>query len=235
MKIGIIGQAGHANFGISDQHPLVALAPGVPGEDMQTLTTQFPHAHFFNDPADLLQHVDLVVVNPPFHAIARWTLAALEGGVPVLAEKPLATTEEDLARVEAAWQATQTPLTTMLDIRYRPAFQAAWQAVRAGVIGDVRMVTAQKSYRLGQRPAFYHDRATYGGTIPWIGAHSIDLLRWFAGCEFKSVTALHSTVGNCDQGRSGSQRPLPICHGKWRYWRDQHRFPAPCRRADARR
>ena len=62
------------------------------------------------------------------------------------------------------------------------------------------MVTAQKSYRLGQRASFYHERGTYGGTIPWVGAHSIDLLRWFAGCEFESVTALHSTVGNRDQG-----------------------------------
>ena len=44
---------------------------------------------------------------------AHWVIVA-EGGVPVLAEKPLAIEEADLERVTATWQATQTPLTAML-------------------------------------------------------------------------------------------------------------------------
>ena len=200
MRIGIIGRSGHVDYAMHEDHPVVALAPGMPDEDMGPLCARCPDATLCEDPHELLKQVDVVAINPPFHAIARWTIAALEAGVPTLAEKPLATDLADLARVEAAVRSTKTPLTTMLPLRYHPGFAAAWEAVQAGAIGTVRLINAQKSYRLGERPPFYHERASYGGTIPWIGAHSIDLLRWFAGCEFEHVTALHSSVGNRDQG-----------------------------------
>ena len=191
---------GTPQSGDSDHHPVVAVAPGVPDEDMQPFANTVPDATVFEDPHHVLQHVDVVVINPPFHANARWIIAALDAGVPVLAEKPLAITELRLCAGASSVEKSATPLTAMLDIRYRPAFQAAWRAVRAGAIGDVRLVTAQKSYRLGRRPDFYTNRATYGGTIPWVGAHSIDLLRWFSGQEFQHVTALHSTIGNDGHG-----------------------------------
>ena len=80
------------------------------------------------------------------------------------------------------------------------AFFAAWRAVRAGAVGQVRLIHAQKSYRLGTRPPYYRSRATYGGTIPWVGSHAIDLIHWFAAADFVSVCAAHSTVGNHDHG-----------------------------------
>jgi len=43
----------------------------------------------------------------------------------------------------------------MLNMRYEPALRAAYNAVRAGAVGEVRVLHAQKSYRLGTRPDFF--------------------------------------------------------------------------------
>ncbi|MDR3412707.1 MAG: Gfo/Idh/MocA family oxidoreductase [Formivibrio sp.] len=88
----------------------------------------------------------------------------------------------------------------MFGIRYKSWFLTAYQAVRAGAIGEVRLLHAQKSYRLGQREAFYTRRDSFGGTIPWVGCHAIDWLRWFSGQEFVSVFASHSTRANSGHG-----------------------------------
>ncbi len=55
---------------------------------------------------------------------------------------------------------------------------------------------ARKSYKLGRRDAFYRSRATYPGTIPWVGSHAIDWIRWFADSEFETVFATQSAQHN---------------------------------------
>jgi predicted dehydrogenase len=75
------------------------------------------------------------------------------------------------------------------------------------------MVSVQKSYPLeswagGPRPPFYKARKTFGGTIPWIGMHAVDLIRWFSGSEFASVAAAQTTVGNQDHGELESAATL---------------------------
>ena len=76
-------------------------------------------------------------------------------------------------------------------LRFAPAFYHAARMVREGAIGEVRMLTAQKSYRFGKRPAWYSDRELYGGTIPWVGIHAIDWIYHFSGKRFLSVSAQH--------------------------------------------
>ena len=58
---------------------------------------------------------------------------------------------------------------------------------------------AQKSYKIGlergQRPEWMRHRETYGGTIPYIGIHMVDLMRWVSGREFVETAAFQSRVG----------------------------------------
>ena len=62
--------------------------------------------------------------------------------------------------------------------------------MRDGTVGQIRLMNAQKSYKLGRRNEFYKIRSTYGGTIPWVGSHAIDWLYWFSGEKFESVLPL---------------------------------------------
>jgi predicted dehydrogenase len=84
----------------------------------------------------------------------------------------------------------------MLGLRYAPEFYSAWRAVQDGAVGSVRLVNTRKSYKLGQRPSYYTQRETYGGTIPWVGIHAIDWIQWFSGESFRAVRAQHSAQHN---------------------------------------
>ena len=144
---------------------------------------------------------DIAVVNPWFCDNAQVIVEALSRGIAVYAEKPLSITEEGLDAIEAALagantkeaNANHTPPNTqptektrsvsmMLETRYMPWFAAAKRAVDEGLLGDIYLVTAQKSYKFGgERPAFFYKREMYGGTIAWVGAHAIDWALWLLG------------------------------------------------------
>ena len=77
---------------------------------------------------------------------------------------------------------------------HRP-YRALRQIVQEGLIGDVAQIASQKSYKAGVRAPWYLKRATYGGTIPWIGIHMIDLMRWASGREYRQTFGFQSHVG----------------------------------------
>jgi predicted dehydrogenase len=117
-------------------------------------------------------------------------------GIHVIVEKPVATTFEQLDNLgQALADHPGVHLIAMQTMRYLPGFFTAYRLVRDGAIGDVRLMNAQKSYKLGNRPAFYHQRNSYGGTIPWVGAHGVDWLLWIGGHRIRSATALHTSAG----------------------------------------
>ncbi len=211
MKICLIGSTGHwtlAPDGLKARGAdrIVGMAPGSPGETMDAPAkrcAELGHkAKVFDDCRTMLVSLqpDVVSIACRFNDHAKNAIEALHRGCHVFMEKPVALTSRDLAAVRKAHSDSGKHLSAMLALRYEPAFLAAWQAVRDGAIGEVRLLTAQKSYKLGSRPDFYKARATYGGTIPWVGSHAIDLLAWFARLPFKTVFAAHSNIGNRGHG-----------------------------------
>jgi predicted dehydrogenase len=144
---------------------------------------------------------DAVVINGPFNLHARMCIEAMERGINVLCEKPVALTLEDLGRIETAYHKTNgLLLMSMVGLRYEPCFMTAWKAVKEGAVGKVKLIHTQKSYKLGTRPDFYKSRKTYGGTIPWVGSHALDWIYWFSGSEFDSVLASHTAEDNYGNG-----------------------------------
>ena len=72
----------------------------------------------------------------------------------VVAEKPLAIEREDLEKVRRALEKSGARLTMLLPMRYWPPFLALRQIVESGQIGEVAQIGAQKSYKVGARPAW---------------------------------------------------------------------------------
>lgn len=221
MKVCIVGGSGHVGYVLKGlkQHrdiKLCGIGAGPAGEDIARLhdAVAAPGLHAppaFTDYRVMFDTVkpDLVAVAPVYADNARVSIEALSRGIHVFSEKPLATTLPELAELERTYRAGKAHLSCMLGLRYNPAMLAGWEAVRAGAIGEVRLMTAQKSYKLGVRPAFYADRARYGGTIPWVGSHGIDLLLWFGAQPVETVYATHSSRAN---GGNGSMELTALCH-----------------------
>ncbi len=208
MNIGLIGIRGHAGMvfpALRDGHKVAAFSVGGVPDDPSGILSKIqrlgsnPSIH--DDWREVLDSgIEMLIVAGPFHKHAEIIEAALVREIPVLCEKPAANSPEELNRLEATWRAHSVPFSTMMNLRGEPAFLAAYQAVSSGAIGDVRIVHAQKSYKLGQRPKWFHERSQSTGLLPWVGSHALDLIRWYAGREFVSVSGYHSNMYNREHG-----------------------------------
>ena len=212
MKFCIIGSRGHIGYVFQS----IGKVPGITldgissgcEDDPARLVRSSADAGFtpelYSDWRQMLDRLSpgLVAVDGPFDRHAEMAAYALERGIHVFCEKPIALTFEDLERVERAYRAAPagTKLISMVGLRAEPPFRAAHAAVAAGRVGRVLMVNTRKSYKLGSRPEFYRHRATYGGTIPWVGSHALDWIQWFGGAGFRTLDAIESREENRGHG-----------------------------------
>lgn len=195
MKICIIGNSVHGMHAYEEmkRHPqaeFVGVAAGSADEYMPPVDG----IEVFPSYGEMLDKVspDMAIVAPVTGYTGRIIIDCANRGISVLAEKPVAATIEELDEVERAVKGNGIRFCAMHFLRFMPNFYHAMLAVRAGAIGDVRLITVQKSYKYGIRPEWYKERSLYTGTIPWIGIHAIDWISAFSGKKFLSVSALHN-------------------------------------------
>ncbi len=225
MKLCMIGNRGHNGYvwqglSITPEVRVVGVSVGTAEDDVTPLLAQceqLGHSpQTFTDYRDMLDQLqpDIVSVCGPFEQHASMSMTAFERGIHVFCEKPVALTLEDLAALKSAYAQAKTRapnlhFAAMMGLRYAPAFYTAWRAVQEGAVGAVRLLNTRKSYKLGRRDDYYHHRETYGGTIPWVGAHAMDWIYWFSGQAFVSVYATHSAQYNRDHG---DLEVAALCH-----------------------
>ncbi|MBK9166407.1 MAG: Gfo/Idh/MocA family oxidoreductase [Bryobacterales bacterium] len=118
----------------------------------------------------------------------------------IVAEKPLAIEAEDLARVKKAVADNGVDLTMLLPMRFVGHYAAMRDFVARGAIGEVAQMQSQKSYQLGERPDWMLKRKSFGGAIPYIGIHMVDLMRFVGGREFTETVSYQAHIGFPDYG-----------------------------------
>ncbi len=126
----------------------------------------------------------------------EYIIEALKRGIGVVADKPMATTLEDLERIENAVEESGAPLYLMLTERFDPAVYTAKTLISRGEIGTVAQQHLVRPHRLRpeNRPDWMFVRSQYGGIINDIGVHDFDLARHFADCEITQI--LSACVSN---------------------------------------
>lgn len=219
LKLCIIGCRGHIEYVLSDLPTLpevdvVAVSAGEKDFSMDRVVQSCQDAghnpKLVDDYSEMLANFkpDVVCVDGPFLQHAAMSMEAMKNGAHVFCEKPVAFSMAELDNLTQSVIEHNVKIGAMMGLRYDPAFYTAFQQCQAGAIGKIRMINAQKSYKLGKRAPFFHDRKTYGGTIPWVGSHAIDWVKWFSGESFKKVTALHS---NTDNFKHGEMEMTSLC------------------------
>jgi predicted dehydrogenase len=160
------------------------------------------HAHQYGDYRELLERepLDVAGICGANGERAGAILACAARKIHVAAEKPLAIERADLERVKRAVTESGIRLTMLLPMRFEPPYAAMRQMVAAGRIGEVAQIAAQKSYKLGGRPEWMRHRATFGGTIPYIGIHMVDLMRFIGGRDLVEAVSFEARVGFPEMG-----------------------------------
>lgn len=157
------------------------------------------------DAADLLREArpDFAIVSAPPGRIAELATLAANAGCHVICEKPLAVDLDSLDSLRAAVERAGVLVCPMLPTRARPALAATVEAIRSGAIGKPLLLSARKTYKWGKREPWFNDRATYGGTIPWIGIHALDFIDAATdGDPVAEVSAFHANLAH---------REMPCC------------------------
>jgi predicted dehydrogenase len=202
LRLGMAGVLGHSGD-ILNPLPhipdveLVAVAESDPAElDRVRKRPVAAKAKFYSDYRRMLdaEKLDLVGVCTSNGDRAASVIAVAERGLPLIAEKPLALNRADFERARKAVTASGKPLWLILPLRYEPQYLAMRDLVKQGAIGDIGMISSQKSYKAGSRPKWMKERSSYGSTILWIGIHMFDLMRWTSGRDFTEVFSYQSQV-----------------------------------------
>jgi predicted dehydrogenase len=215
IRIGLIGTSWwvdlmHAPSLLS--HPSARVV-GVCGRDQDRASqvAQKFGAKVFADYRQLIasRELDAIIIAAPDDLHYEMTMAAIDAGLHVLCEKPLADNaphaREMLERIEAA----QLKHMVLFTWRWQPHWRYIKQLVESGYLG--RCYHAQfeflASFALDEGYKWRFDGRRSNGVTGDLGSHLIDFAQWYLG-EVRSISADLPTF--IDQSSTTNPSPTPV-------------------------
>jgi len=179
LRLGLagLGSMGRNHLRVISNHPDTTLA-AIADLDAVALAAAVEQtgAAGFADPLEMIDRAELdgVVIAAPTTAHRSLAIAAIERGLGILVEKPLAANVDDgLAIVTAAREHGVRVQVGHVE-RYNPAVLEMGGLMREGWLSTIYAITSR---RAGPFPARIRD---VGVTVD-LGAHDVDILSWIAG------------------------------------------------------
>jgi predicted dehydrogenase len=152
------------------------------------LAEEWSAASSYSNCADMLaaERLDAVVVATPDEAHRAPVIAALEAGLHVLCEKPLATTVEDGLAIREAVSRSGKSLMVNFGNRHRPEVQALRRAImEEQSVGDIGTIYVELNERIGKTETLQWAART--SPIWFLLSHCVDTVRYATGREIAEV------------------------------------------------
>jgi len=151
---------------------------------------RYPGLKRFTEPEALFRsgEVDAVLIATPHYQHVTLGIAALEAGLHILVEKPIAAHKADAERlIAAAQQRPRQVFAAMFQLRTEPRYQKLRRLITSGELGEIVRVNWINTDWF--RPELYF--ATGGWRATWKGEgggvlinqclHNLDMLQWLCG------------------------------------------------------
>jgi len=198
MRVGVVGLGfgvRHvAGFSATEGAEVVAVCSDDPLQ-LHDIAERFAVPHAFMSYQAMLEQaeMDAVVIATPVAFHRQMVLDALQRGLHVFCEKPLALDAEAARSLHAAARAAGVRHMTNFAFRESHGMHSVHRLLRQGVIGQPRQIHLRHSIATQLDPnvpfGWRHQRRLAGmGVTGDLGIHAIDLVRWWAG-EFVRLTA----------------------------------------------
>jgi predicted dehydrogenase len=148
--------------------------------------------HVYTDYRALLEHEDLdaVVVAPPDDLHYPMTMDALEAGLHVLCEKPLALNAQHARDMYEKAEAAGVKHMVLFTWRWQPNFIYLKKLIDNGYIGQPYQAQFRFLGSFGREPEYLwrYDSQRSNGVVSDLGTHMIDFARWYLG-NIRKVSA----------------------------------------------
>jgi predicted dehydrogenase len=188
IRIGVVGVGAIAQIA---HIPVLAKMRGAQlvalcdndGPKARSLADRFGVPDVFTDIEDLLEfdELDAVIIATPNHLHEPHVLSALQAGVHVLCERPLALTSRGIERILTAAQRADRKVLTALNHRFRSDVQALDRFLRGGELGRLTGVRAGHYQIKKSLDGWRHRRAEAGGGAFFeYGIPLLDLALWLS-------------------------------------------------------
>ncbi|MFD5213756.1 Gfo/Idh/MocA family protein [Microbacterium sp. NPDC058345] len=219
LKIGIIGFGARASLRKEVHRPGKGSAVTAVCDPSQRARNDarrlLPDALITDSLDELLASgVDAVMVLTPDHAHAAISIRALEAGVAVFCEKPLAIDLADADAMLETARRTGSRLYIGHNMRHMPVVTLMRRLIQQGRIGEVKAIWCR--HFVGHGGDYYFkdwhaDRTRTTSLLLQKGAHDIDAIHWLAGAYTEKVAAMGelSVYGGIDDRRDRSDERMP--------------------------
>jgi predicted dehydrogenase len=177
---------------------------GLKEKQLADFRAQFGDVKIARSEDEILQDpsIQLVAGAPIPDQRAPLGIRVMQAGKDCLSDKPAITTLEQLAAVREAVQATGRKFAIMYSERLevRAAVHAG-RLIQAGAIGRVVQTVNLAPHRVNApaRPAWFFDKARYGGILTDIGSHQVDQFLYYTDSSKARVVAAQTANLNWPQ------------------------------------
>lgn len=196
-RVGIIGCGNiygvHAEaIGILDSVELVAVCDSKPERLERPKSAGIAT---YTDYKEMILNADLDAVHicTPHYLHAEMAIFALENGVDVLCEKPMAIELDDARKMQAAAEQNGHRLWIVFQNRFNPGARLVRDSIKSGKLGKVLGVKGEVPWVRDMQ--YYSDDwhgrlgTEGGGVIINQAIHTLDLMRWLADAPARTVDA----------------------------------------------
>jgi predicted dehydrogenase len=203
IRVGIIGagwwaEVAHAPGLANAGAKITAVLSRTPAK-AQKLAKKY-NAKVFDNLADMDMYVDAVAIATANDTHVRYAAQALQMGLHVFMDKPVATNLKDalkLYKIHGATSKVGTVALTTLSSRGHPVTVRARELLESGALGDILYVRGHFHAEFMADPktplVWRAQRGPAGsGALGDLGAHLFDLASYVSGLKFEKVSALSS-------------------------------------------
>jgi UDP-N-acetylglucosamine 3-dehydrogenase len=225
LKIGIIGagkivRVRHLPETHSHPHAEVVAICDIVASRARELAVKYD-CQAFTDYLEMIENVemDAVIVAATNTTHAEMTIAALNAGLHVLCEKPMATNLEDAQKMLAAAEASGKQLMIAHNQRLEPANIQAREILQSGKLGKILSFTTVFGHPGcehwaidGENTWFFRKEIAGLGVMGDLAVHKLDLMRYLLDDNFIEATAFMGTMAKTyPNGESINVEDNAIC------------------------
>ena len=148
------------------------------------MSRRFRVAKTYGDSSELFreERLDLVDICTPGFTHHRLCMEAIQNGVNVLVEKPLALSVAEANEIDKASKIKGIKVCVVHDYRFKEPFARAMNMYKEGKIGKIKEITSvQHGLSIYSLPSWLWNEQRSGGILYELGIHIVDLQAWFCG------------------------------------------------------